>query len=165
MLHPHEFTVGPISEVGNLTLVLPRNGYEHAYLVAPSGEGLHAVYLSGDHVYSSFDCQGNTALEGLLIPDVAIEVDPDSLFDPNDGRSPLGAIIRTGQILGVASINVDPRSFQRRLTVPLQTALPSLPPQMSAGFHSWAITLGRGLERRELFKVDVGRRAESVTTS
>jgi hypothetical protein len=91
MLSAKEFVVGTLAEAVPGTLVLPRTKYESTFLVGDRG-GPIAMFLDGDHQFASFPCKDSENWKGLLIPNVELIVDPESLFDPESDRTPLGCI-------------------------------------------------------------------------
>jgi hypothetical protein len=149
-----EFSVGSIGEALGLTLVLPRNKHEHTVLIAHAPGYPAAVVLDGSSLFASFDCTGNTNWKGILIPNVAIEVDEQSVFDPDYDRTPLGTVIRAGTEL---SITVRPdNTFPRQIVrLPVQAELPPCGEGMAAAFRRWRVVIGEELDKRELKAIEV----------
>jgi hypothetical protein len=94
----------------------------------------------------------------MLIPNVGIEVDPSSVFDPNSHDAPLGAIVRRGTELGIAA-KLEGQSFYSGQVVPLVSGLFEARDGHAVGFRRWAITVGVDENRRSLFEVDLTKPA------
>lgn len=158
MLLPDEFSVGQLGDAVPLTLMLPRSKYEYRFLIGGSSEEPVAICLSEEHQYGAFQSAGNDAHKGMLIPNVRIEIDPSSVFDPNSHDVPLGAIVRRGTNLGVMA-KLDRQGFYSGQIVPLVSGLPEARDGYAVGFRHWAITLGAHENRRSLFEVDLTKPA------
>lgn len=154
MLAAGEFAVGTLAEAVPGTLVLPRTRYESTFLVGERG-GPAAMFLDGDHQFSSFPSAQAENWRGLLIPGVKLIVDHDSLFDPDDERAPLGCAVRGGSYLAVTAKSGDRYGFRDAIRINLQDDLPESPSALKAGFLHWQLVLGSGLERRVLFEIDL----------
>src|SRR5258708_4914094 len=100
MLLPQEFSVGHVGDATGLTLVLPRSQAEQTLIVVVENEIATAIFLDGQHAFSTFNCTNNTSWKGVLVPHFSIELDEGSLFDPDD-RAPLGSLIRSGSTLAI----------------------------------------------------------------
>lgn len=152
MLRPDEFAVGALRDARAPCLLLPRDKYEHAALVV-SPDALIAICLDEDprSAFRSFACNDNDAWTGLLIPEVTLEVDVSTLFDPNSKGFPLGTLIRQDNQLSISARRGDGFGDLR---VPVQLALGSGTATLSAGFYRWTIGLGSGRDRRVLFTAD-----------
>jgi hypothetical protein len=148
-----EFSVGCIGEALGLTLVLPRHKHEHTVLITHAPGYPAAVSLDGSSLFASFDCTGNTAWQGVLIPSVAIEVDERSVFDPDYEQAPLGTVIRAGTELMIVArpTNAIPRSVR----LALQAELPPCGEGMAAGFSRWRVVIGDEPDKRELKAIEV----------
>jgi hypothetical protein len=154
MLLPHEYSVGCLSDASGVTLVLARSKYEYSCLVASAGDAPMAIVLEGDHAYVAFESGNNTAWKGLLIPGVAIEVDHSTVFNPDMGNCPLGALVRHGGQLSIVA-RADQNFLRGSTRIPLVTGLETTREGMEAGFTHWMITIGHGRLRRELRTIDV----------
>jgi hypothetical protein len=151
MLSPDEFSVGSIGDVtAELTLVLPRGGRECPMLVTKAPGAPHAVFLSGQFEFMSFECTNNDAWGGILIPNVTIEVDEQSITD----SAPLGALIRLATRLD--AITRPDGGFPRPVKTPLVVGLPSCREGSAARFAKWRVVLGEGIKKRELISIESG---------
>jgi hypothetical protein len=159
MLLPDEFSVGPLADAVPLTLMLPRTEYERHFLIGNSRDDPVAVCLAGSYKYNAFHCAGNDAHKGLLIPNVRIEVDPETVLDATNYDVPLGAVVRRGATLGVMA-QVDGQGYggYSAQVVPLVSGLAEARDGYGVGFRRWAVTIGTGETRRVLF--ETGPKAE-----
>lgn len=154
MLEAHEFTVGYLKDAKPLTLVLSRgNAHGAPFLVGTSKGETVAVFLSGDYQYQAFKTAGNNSWEGILVPDVRIEVDEKSVFDPNMHPAVFGAVICEGSGLILNARDGDWRgmAWPIGLVEGVEGAA-----RVSVGFSQWNIVLGAGNEKRVLFEVSLG---------
>jgi hypothetical protein len=148
MLEAHEFTVGSLSQAQRGSLILPRSERDEAFLVGTVEHHAVAVFLSGSDVYQCFGSQDNTSWKGLIVPDVRVQVDPESVFDPSRQSAPIGALIRYGTFLTIRSSIVH--SFGQETRVSIVDGLPDTGSHQ-AGFTDWQIVLGTGTEKRVLW--------------
>lgn len=155
MLDAHEFTVGTLAEAAPGTLVLPRTQYEATFLVGQRGDQAMAMFLDGDHIFGSFPSGESENWRGLLIPGVELLVDPASLFDPDEGRVPLGSIVRGGTYLAMVAKSGDRFGFRDSIRINLLDDLPASPSELKAGFLHWQLVLGTDAQRRMLFEMDL----------
>jgi hypothetical protein len=151
MLSPAEFSVGCLGDASGLTLVLPRGKYDCTAIVSQAGGPSMAVFLEGQFQFSTFDCTGNTAWKGVLIPNVTLEVDETSA---EESAGPLGALVRRDTQLMIRT--KSERGIGAGVT-PLLTNLPPGHQGMAAAFTRWRIVIGEGVDRRELKIIDVSR--------
>jgi hypothetical protein len=156
MLLPDEFSVGHLGDAAPLTLMLPRSKYEYHLLIGGSPGKPIAIFLSEAHKFGAFQSAGNEAHKGMLIPNVRIEVDPSSTFDPNSHDVVLGAIVRRGTNLGLAA-KLAGQGLYSIEVVPLVSDLLEARDGYAVGFRRWAITLGADESRRSLFEVDLSK--------
>lgn len=155
MLSPGEFSVGCIGDVAtSLSLVLPRGRYEEPMLVTHASGSPYAIFLAGQHQFLGFECSGNDSWKGILIPNVTIEVDEDSIFDAEDIHSPAGTLVRKNTQLYL--VTKGDGGFRGAIRTPLIVDLPSCRQSMAAGFTRWRIFLGEGTTKRELKRIEIG---------
>lgn len=154
MLLPEEFTVGPIADAVPLTLMLPRSRYEHQFLIGGIPDDPVAVCFAEEYRFRAFQCAGNDAHKGVLIARVTIEVDAESLFDPNSHDVPMGALIRRGTSLSVMA-KMDGHGFHSAQSVTLVSGLTEARDGCAVGFRRWSVGLGRDENRRTLLDVDL----------
>lgn len=150
MLTPEEFTVGTFASAPAGSLILPRSEYEATVIVGLLGDAPTAVFLRDQFQY--FRTAGSENWSGVIIPEVRVEVDESTAFDPGYGRSPLGAVVRDATELSVRASTE--RGFGGSRAVSLVS---NLPPTFDGGvgFTKWQIVLGAGPDKRILLKVDV----------
>lgn len=152
MLSVEEFTVGPYASAENLSLALPRNEYENYALIGRGDKGERAaVLLSGQFKSLFLDCSElDSNWAGLIVPNVRIEVDNASLFDPGHNGRPLGAIIRREtRLVLVAKME---RAF-RPVFLTLQDGLVTTG-DWQAGFTKWQIVIGEEQSKRVLWAME-----------
>ncbi|WP_097143304.1 hypothetical protein [Rhizobium subbaraonis] len=149
MLSPDEFTVGTLADAAPLSLILPRTPYEETVLIGRVEQGPAAVFLSGQFAFHFFESSGNTSWKGLIVPNVRIEVDEASLFEPSSGGAILGSVARMDTRLVVRAKRE--RSFDGGAAVTLHEGLTDAG-DFRAGFSRWQIAIGNGQEKRVLWQ-------------
>jgi len=152
MLAPEEFTVGAFASAPAGSLILPRNKHEATAIIGLLDEAPTAVFLRDQFQFHYFNTAGSENWSGLIIPNVRVEVDESTAFDPRHIGSPLGAVVRAATELGLYA--KTERSFGQSRAVSLAS---NLPPTFDAGvgFTKWHVVLGAGPDKRILLKVDV----------
>lgn len=152
MLAPEEFTVGTFASAPAGSLILPRNKREATVIVGLLEEAPTAVFLGDRFQFHYFPTAGSANWSGLIVPNVRVEVDESTAFDPGYEGFPLGAVVRAATELSVYA--KTERSFGRSRSVLL---VPNLPATYDGGvgFTKWQIVLGAGTEKRILLKIDV----------
>lgn len=155
VLRPEEFTVGTLATAKPVSLLLPRGKYEQAFLVAGPEAEPFAVFLHpGQHRFHGFPSADAHNWSGLIIPDVSVELDQASLYDPSSYDVRLGSLVRSGDTLSVASH--QERWMGRYSYQPLISGMPMIEERYGAAFMRWRITIGEGIDRRVLLTVDAG---------
>jgi hypothetical protein len=127
MLAPEEFTVGTFASAPAGSMILPRNKHEATIIVGLLDEAPTAVFLNDQFQFHYFPTAGSENWSGLIIPNVRIEVDETTAFDPAYGASPLGTVVRAATQLTVYA--TTERSFGRSRAVPLVSNLPAASPE------------------------------------
>lgn len=152
MLAPEEFTVGTFASAPAGSLILPRNKHEATVIVGLLDVAPTAVFLGDRFQFHYFHTAGSENWSGLIIPNVRVEVEESTAFDPGYGGSPSGAVVRAATELSVYA--KTGRSFGRSRAVSL---VPNLPATYDGGIGSakWQVVLGAGPEKRILLKIDV----------
>ncbi len=158
MLSAKEFTVGTLADAKPLSLMLPRTKHEATVLVGQTENSPAAVFLGGQYNFHSFECSEAINWRGLLIPNVRVEVDETSLFDPQFVSASLGILVRTDTKLIVYA---KAEQSYRRLRVILETDLPTTH-DLAAGFSRWRIVIGEGQDKRVLREIDTGQEFEGL---
>jgi hypothetical protein len=155
VLTPFEFSVGAIADASGLTLLLPRTKGDEPMLVTTAGELPIAVFLGESHTFEGFECGTADRWTGLLVPDVQIEIEETSVFDPQREYAPYGALVRTADNLSLAARLQDEYRIYRQHLVPLVTGLATCRGELSTGFRQWRIILGEGENKRTLKEFSV----------
>ena len=155
MLLPDEIAAGYLADATGLTLVLPRAKYENTFLITHAAETTMAVLIgTGEGRFTSFGSVDNRSWAGALVPNVAIELDEASLFNPQVEDEPLGALIRIDTRLCIAA--KPPNGFSPvPYRVTLVDDLPMSREGLLLGCRRWVIIIGHGETRRELYSVDL----------
>jgi len=158
MLSAGEFTVGSIGQANPLSLVLPRHDGEETLLIAQTPKGSPAAFfLSENNRYGWFESADNGYWHGLIIPNVRIELDLSSIFEPRrTGHKPGTAVRRGSQLIVQAKAN-SIHSFNGLEPIILEDSLwLTTEEEEIAGFHRWQVVLGSGQEKRILHTVSAG---------
>jgi hypothetical protein len=160
LLSPAEFTVGALTGAPHMSLVIPHD--EHSGCFFPlrlEGRGTFAVFLTGEDRFRFFhygrpdDEEDAHFLKGIVISQIAIELDETSAYDPDSGNRALGSLIRTQERLEIIVRSARERVGQT-MSLPIITELPGCEAGARAAFTRWRIVLGEGQEKRELVLVD-----------
>jgi hypothetical protein len=151
MLSPEEFSVGTLASATPVSLILPRSKYEEMVLIGHIDGSPAAVVLSGQFQFRFFPSAGNHNWQGLIIPNIRIEVDEESLFDADNGIA-LGAAVRTDTRLIVRA--KGERSLGQTTAITLHDKLETAG-EHRAGFTRWQIVVGRGQDKRILHTVNL----------
>lgn len=86
MLQAAEFSVGFVADAQPLSLMLPRGKYEQPFLIVRREEEAMAVFIGTEHRFHAMPCANNTHWKGVIVPNIAIEVDQASMFNPEEGN-------------------------------------------------------------------------------
>jgi len=152
MLSPTEFAVDYIRNAAlGLTLVLPRNESDPPLLVTRNHTGSRAILFDHKGHFVVFECHNDHTWDGILIPNVAIEVDETSIVI--DNQPPLGSLTREDTHLIIHALEND--GFKSRTKVTIASDLPHGDQYLSASFTKWQICLGNGPTKRVLKQVNV----------
>ena len=152
MLSASEFTVGSIGQATPLSLILPRHEHEETILIAQCQSGPAAFFLSERERFKWFESSGNNHWHGLIIPNVRIEVDESSIFDPSRTEAKPGTAIRTGTQLIAQARAGSFRPFNGLDPIILEDGLAPTSEQ-SAGFFRWRVISGFERDKRVLLQV------------
>lgn len=114
-----------------------------------------AVFIGTEHRFHAMPCAANTNWKGVIIPNVAIEVDPASMFDPQEDNLLEGCLVRRDTRLVLTALKQERFSYggYDRLTV--VEGLSSCAEGMEVAFRTWSVTLGLGRDKRTLFKIEL----------
>ena len=152
MLSPEEFTVGNVEEAPPGSIVLPRGKYESVVLICEGDEEPVAVFLGAEGGFRFFPAIGTDRWGGMIVLDVRIEVDETSLYNPETHGIHPGILVREGTKLFIRGTGQD--TFGRSSPVTVKSGLPE--GSGGAAFTRWQVVVGRGDEKRVLYKVDLG---------
>lgn len=157
MLKPSEFSVGHLEDAEPLTLLLPSTSYnQRALSFALDGKKM-ALFLDGpkDVQYYITECEYAEGMRGMLIPNVGIELDPESICDI-DGQHPRrGSLVRYADMLSVQAAFLGNNMSHFGGPRALLSGLPKCDVSQRACFSKWQIVLGQGDDKRVLHTVDV----------
>lgn len=152
MLAPQEFSPGSLADASPLSLVLPRNKRESHFLVGLVDDAPFAVFLSDQWRFRGFSCSESSHYGGIIIPNIAIEMDPASSFMSDGFHAPAGSLVRKGTGLYLSFLHE--RGLSRGS--PLMCLVDDLPEaKEEAGFLRWAISIGVGPSKRTLHSVSI----------
>lgn len=149
MLSATEFTVDTFGNATPLSLVLPRNKHEAAAIIGSVEGAPAAVFLSGNFTFSCFKSAGNHHWRGLIVPNVRVEVDETSIFDPDYDGVPLGSIVRSDTRLIIRA--QAEHTFGQATAITLHQDLAPTG-DFKAAFGQWQVVIGEGVERRVLWR-------------
>jgi hypothetical protein len=150
MLAPQEFSVGPLASASGMTLVLRRHQQEASFLVTSATNAPTAIFLDDEFRFVCMPSADNTSWNGILIPNVAIELDETRILDANEGQPP-GALVRKKSQLFIMA-KYQPQGPTTPIAI--VSNLPRCLENQSAAFGRWQIVLGEGLSKRVLMKID-----------
>ncbi|NNU40583.1 hypothetical protein G9X64_29690 [Rhizobium sophorae] len=152
MLSASEFTVGAFKDALPGSLILPRSEREETVLIGRVANAPAAVFLSERSRYEYFLTADSDNWYGLIIPNVRIEVDEKSVFDPSYGNH-LGAIQRVGTTISIRA-KAD-RSLSANYIV-LEDGLDSVG-EFKAAFTRWQVIMGEGFSKRILWQAPASK--------
>ncbi|MNR98599.1 hypothetical protein D3C71_309010 [compost metagenome] len=152
MLSPEEFTVGNVEEAPVGSIVLPRGKYESVVLLCEGDEEATAVFLSPQEGFPCFPAAGTDRWGGMIVPDVRLEVDQKSLYNPDSYGVLPGVLVREGAKLTIRA--AGPNRFGRATSVTVKSGLPEA--NGGVAFTRWQVVIGRGDDKVVLHKVDLG---------
>ena len=109
-----------------------------------------AVFLSGQYAFYFVKTAGGYDWSGLVVPNVRIEMDESSLFDPDRNNAPPGSVIRTGNRLVIKAMADG--AFGHTTLITLQDELAPTGDRLRAAFTSWQVVIGTGVEKRVLWR-------------
>jgi hypothetical protein len=127
--------------------------HDFSALVSNVNGALTAVVLEGNHQFLAFDCSGNVAWRGAIVPNVSIEVDEGSVIDLDRYDVPRGALIRRSSELCIAAR--EESGLRTARTIPLIGNLRVGREDGDIGFAAWRIVIGEGHDKRVLKTISV----------
>lgn len=151
MLTPSEFSVGTIGDAIPLTLILPRHEHESVALIGRAIQNRNPAifFLDDRNKFRWFECADNEHWSGIQIPNVQIEVDETSVFDPEHKWPKPGCVVRhTTQLVAIPDL-----SFHSRVVEAVVLVEDLTPSSKKAAFTRWQISLGQGSSKRILHTV------------
>ena len=153
MLQASEFFVGFVADAQPLSLMLPRGKYEQPFLIAWREEEAMAVFIGTEHRFQAMPCAGNTHWKGVIVPNVAVEVDQASMFNPEEGNLSEGCLVRRDTRLVLTTLKQDRFSYGGYDRLAVADGLSNCAEGMEVAFRVWSVTLGLGRDKRTLFKI------------
>lgn len=150
MISPDKFTVGTLGSAVPLSLILPRTQREGTAIIGIIHAAPAAVFLTGQHAYQCIPSGGNDYWRGLIIPDVRIEVDETSVFDPDMVDPVFGSVVRSDTRLTVTARTQN--TFRESTAITLQENLASAG-DLRAAFMKWQVVIGEGADKRVLWSM------------
>ncbi len=158
MLDPEKILIGKLTKASpGLSLVLPRTRYEQAFLLLDEESRKSAVFIDGHYDFGSFEYDENSDWAGVIIPNVRIELDEASVFDPSEAHPPLGAVVREGETLNIVASMQDRRIGNGRTRIVLKSGLPRCPDHYAAAFSKWQVVIGENDNKQVLKQVVIDR--------
>lgn len=154
MLTVAQFSVGCLNDAHPPALILPRTEREEPILVGRAGQKRAAVFLSGSYKFRSFQYDTSDRWSGLIFKGITIEMDESTVFDPDFRGAPLGSLVRQDTRLCICAMEEGKFGLDHA-KISLIDGIDALPERHSAGFLKWQIVLGKGVEKRVLWAVDV----------
>ena len=160
MLSPTEFAVATLAGAPHMSFVIPHDERSGCFLpLRLKGRGTFAVFLAGEDRFKFFHYESRDEeedayfLKGIVISQIAIQLDETSTYDPDNGNRVLGSLIRTQDRLEIVARGARERIGQP-MCLAVMTELPLCETGARAGFTRWRIVLGEGPEKREILLVD-----------
>ncbi len=151
MITTSEFHVASASSCTPLSLLLPRSHLDEPLLIGNSPSGMSVcLMLSGHNQFSWFESEGADRWLGVAYPSVRIEMDENSVFNPEYKQAALGNLIRKGTSLAVCAKS---REFRGQDFVIVEENLPSTG-ELSVGFTRWQVVLGHWPDKKVLLKIE-----------
>jgi hypothetical protein len=137
-----------------ITLLLRRGAGEASFLVTSAPGEPTAIFLDGQYRFSYMPSAGNDDWTGVLVPNVAIEIDETSILDASEGQ-PLEVLVRKHTRLSIRAQRDPHRSVSTIAIVadPLRATQTNPPPSrvgklLSASGYQSAFSKHSMLARR-----------------
>jgi hypothetical protein len=151
MLAAHEFFVGPLASASGMALMLRRHEREASFLVSAAADIPTAIFLDGEFRFTCMPSVNNTSWNGIVVPNIIIEVDETSILHPDRGEPP-GTLVRKQTQLFIMAKH---QPHGRTTPIGIVSMLPPCHENQSAAFGRWHIVLGEGTSKRVLFTVEL----------
>lgn len=119
-------------------------------LVIGTPDDRSAIVLSGEDPFVAYE-YGFSDWEGLIIKNVALELDLTGVFASRSGHAPAGCIILVGEQAKIRLVGTH--GMMR--TIPIDSAKQSQQTHVGVAFPRWQITLGQGDQKQVLKTIDV----------
>ncbi len=156
MLTVNEFFAGEANTAKPISLIQPITDHEDEMLIAGNTENPIAIFLQGEHAFQWFEVAGSSNWTGLIIPNLSIEVDQTSAFNPNFQRNWIGAAVRSQTEL---TICVKAKGRNGTSNISVVSELPSLG-DYKVGFNRWQLVLGDGSQKWVIRAFDLTQSAK-----
>lgn len=154
MLSPEEFFVGRAADAKGLAYVIPRSRYEHELLISDLGYEHLGVVLGERSRFQAIQLKDATNWNGLLVPNVRVEVDETTVVDADGSFLPAGTLVREGETLSVVATSDERFSARRHIRVPIAMCLSACTDGFKAAFVRWRIVVGQERNARVLREID-----------
>ncbi len=112
-----------------------------------------AVFTGEQHRFHAAPCADNSYLKGLIVPDVTVEMDRNSLFDPSEGYYSEGCLIRCDTRVVIVTVKQERFSGGGYDYLTIADGLSNCTEGLEVGFRNWSVVLGAGIEKRILLEV------------
>jgi hypothetical protein len=154
MLSLSEFSAGELRSASPVSLMLPLAEHDGEFLIAGSKDAPVAIFLRGEYAFRHFESASSEDWTGLIIPNVAIEVDEGSAFNAPSDRPTPGDVVRRGAELAMCVMR--DRGNGTNL-IALASDLPAIG-EMQVGFRRWQVVLGEGRLKRVIREFDSSKK-------
>jgi len=154
MLQGSEFFVGSVADAQPLSVIMPRGKYEQPFLIAQREKEVVAVFIGTEHRFEAMPCLDNTAWKGVIVPNVTIEVDENSIFNTEERILSAGSLVRRDTRLMLTVRRQERFSRSAYDFITLSSGLIECATGMEVAFDAWSVMLGAGRDKRTLFKFE-----------
>lgn len=152
MFRLNEFSAGELRSARPISLLLPLAEHDREFLIAGTQEVPVGIFLGGEYLFRHFETANSDSWNGLIVPNLTIEVDEESAFDARFKRATIGSVVRKGVVLEIC---VMQERGGRTDFVTLMSGLPLIDGHQ-AGFNRWQLVLGEGRNKRVVRAMDAG---------
>lgn len=147
---PTMFLVGGTREMRPTSLMLPAKKIRDVLLCGEIEGSAFLVLLTGDYRFRCLKPTEVRVSEGLIFPDVLIDVDLASVISRGGDRV-RGCVVRSGKSLGIVGFTLN--SWANECEIQLTKDLPESSGE--AAFLAWRVVKGSGKDRQVLWSVDL----------
>lgn len=147
--------IGSLEDVEGLTFVTPITRHRAKFVVGSVDKKPVAVFLDSQYQFHSMECAGARDWGGLLISNIEIEVDIESLCDLQREDAPIGSLIREKEFIAILA--KPENAWSGRTLVVLKEGLERCSAGQRACFLRWKLVLRDKNQKLCLEDVDVSR--------